>query len=1000
MANIANRVLVPVVLRTGATTLVNSAGRFRKPQYQPFNSGANVAIPRVALPTPTTPSNPSPFNGATGVGGGFSTDVGLSWAASADATYYDVYFGTTNPPPLVSIQQGTTVWAYPSNLAYSTTYYWKIRAYNFDAEAFGPVWSFATTPPTPPAKPSVPSPVNAGVNYPRETVLSWAATPGALTYDVYFGLDPASLSLVSTAQVGHTYDPPGNLNYLTAYYWKIVANNAIGSTSGDVWGFQTVMEPPPPTAPPLAVLVNGSTYVGIKRGTINIRDVQSFDSPNTCSFKVDGTRYSPPAEGSSIRIKIGTTTLFRGTVTDTTQSYTELKENVDWDVSCQGPTWLLNRREPFAEFISVSASDAARSLISDFSTGFTTAGIEDNLPNISLTFTGEKPLSACLAEIKKSIGATGFVDYEHDIKLYITEPAEALPPDPIDVNNKLLLVVPSSISHTRDISQLRNRVYAKGYGESTTSEVAIGETIVPIVDASRFNPIGGKAISRYLRFNYSGTQLGALGTGLTGGKIGTASKPESLVSLSLAAGAGLSPGRYGYAYTWVTASGESTPGPTVWIDVGTAANPPTFAPVASLWAPGFGLFLDASADYKWCYTYKHGASGQETGPSPVSNQLTTSALFGSPQNRAARIDRAHGIKTGIPAGFGLQFYRSKGNDVAVFWNMTGDSDGFYSDSADWYNDIYQADDGGSSPLILGTSHPPAGGTTVGVAQVQLNNVAPGPTGTTGRNIYRTDAGGSQLKKLTTLSNNTTTSYLDASATVTGSNVPTVNTAGFVEQTGSIVPGVTTLPVTFIDRYSATGGWIAVGSLLIRYTGVSGYNLTGIPASGIGSVSSPISFGSIADPQPALTGVTGLTIALPVNSPVNIWIQKDDLTAQAYLGNLERTEANVATDGIHEFTITDERIRDDTAEQWAETDLSIFAMPIVTIKYPTMDVKSGAGKTIPVDLPAPQSYSGSMKIQEVNISEIDIADGKWPVFDVTASSVWFSFEDLVRRARLL
>lgn len=1000
MANIANLVSVPVVLKAGATTLVNSAGRFRKPQYQPFNSGANVAIARITLPAPATPSGPSPANGATGVGGGFSTGTGLSWAPSADATYYDVYFGTTNPPPLVSVQQGITSWAYPADLAYSTTYYWKIRAYNIDLDAFGPVWSFATTPPTPPAKPSNPLPENAGINYPRNTVLSWDATPGALTYDVYFGLASGSLSLVSTAQAGHTYDPPGDLSYLTAYYWKVIANNAVGSTSGDVWGFQTAIEPPPPLAPPLSVLVNGSTYAGIKRGSIHIHDVQSLESPKTCSFEVDGTRYNPPDEGSSIRIKLGTTTLFRGTVINVTQSYIELPENLVWSVECQGPTWLLNRRYPFAEFVNVSASDAARSLISDFSSGFTFAGIEDGLPNITLTFTGEKGLAACLNEIKQYIGATGFVDSEHDVKLYITEPVEALPPDPLDVDNVFLLAVPSSIAYTKDISQLRNRVYAKGYGASTTSEVAAGETMVPINDAQRFNAIGGKAISRFLRFDYTGVQLGAIGTGLTGGKIGTASKPESLVTLSLAAGAGLAPGRYGYAYTWVTATGESTPGPTVWIDVGSAASPPTFAPVASLWAPGFGLFLDANADYKWCYTYKHGASGQETGPSPASNQLTTSALFGSPQNRAARIDRAHGIKAGIPSGFDLQFYRSKGNDVAVFWKMTGGSDGFYSDSADWYNDVNQADDGSSSPLILGTTHPPAGGTTVGVAQVQLNNVAPGPTGTTGRNIYRTDAGGSQLKKLTTLSNNTTTSYLDAAASVSGSNVPTVNTAGFVEQTGSIVPGVTTLPVTFIDRYASGGGWIAVGSLLIRYTGISGYNLTGIPASGIGSVSSPISFGSIADPQPALLGVTGLTVSLPVNSPVNVWIQKDDLAAQAIMAALERDESNNPTDGIHEYTITDERIRADTAEQWAETDLSIFSLPIVAIKYPTFDVKSGAGKTIPVDLPAPQDYSGSMRIQSVEISEIDVADGKWPQFDVAASSVRFSFEDLIRRAKLI
>jgi hypothetical protein len=285
--------------------------------------------------------------------------------------------------------------------------------------------------------------------------------------------------------------------------------------------------------------------------------------------------------------------------------------------------------------------------------------------------------------------------------------------------------------------------------------------------------------------------------------------------------------------------------------------------------------------------------------------------------------------------------------------------------------------------------------------VNLSSVALGPSGVTARKIYQTEAGSAQLKLQQTLANNTaTTAVANAADASLGANAPTSDTSGLSTVIGKVLAGSTTLITASADAFSSAGGWAINGQQVIRYTGITSNTLTGIPTSGIGSIINTMLYGEHIDPLPALTGVTGLTSALLLGSPVNVWIQKDDLAAQAIMAALERDESDNPTDGIHEYTITDERIRADTAEQWAETDLSIFALPIVAIKYPTFDVKSGAGKTIPVDLPAPQDYSGSMRIQSVEISEIDVADGKWPQFDVAASSVRFSFEDLIRRAKLI
>jgi hypothetical protein len=60
--------------------------------------------------------------------------------------------------------------------------------------------------------------------------------------------------------------------------------------------------------------------------------------------------------------------------------------------------------------------------------------------------------------------------------------------------------------------------------------------------------------------------------------------------------------------------------------------------------------------------------------------------------------------------------------------------------------------------------------------VALSGISKGPTGTTARKIYRTVAGGSQLKLLATLSDNTTAEYADATADGSlGANAPTSST---------------------------------------------------------------------------------------------------------------------------------------------------------------------------------------------------------------------------------
>ena len=137
-------------------------------QYVPYTPG-----------WPETPVNVSPANAAAGV----ASSVALKWEGGWWAHKYDIYFGTTNPPPLVAqnFMPGSPtaglssakesfnpcappapfVSVCPAGLAPGTTYYWRIRGktmigdgggpFNAPARGItGPLWSFTTSGSTPP----------------------------------------------------------------------------------------------------------------------------------------------------------------------------------------------------------------------------------------------------------------------------------------------------------------------------------------------------------------------------------------------------------------------------------------------------------------------------------------------------------------------------------------------------------------------------------------------------------------------------------------------------------------------------------------------------------------------------------------------------------------------------------------------------------------------------------------------------------------------------------
>ncbi len=86
--------------------------------------------------TLSSPGNGDSFGSST-------TTVTLQWGAAAGATGYDVYFGTTSPPPQAYANWSTT--SYTASVAAGHTYYWSVVARNSCATlaASSGTWSFS-----------------------------------------------------------------------------------------------------------------------------------------------------------------------------------------------------------------------------------------------------------------------------------------------------------------------------------------------------------------------------------------------------------------------------------------------------------------------------------------------------------------------------------------------------------------------------------------------------------------------------------------------------------------------------------------------------------------------------------------------------------------------------------------------------------------------------------------------------------------------------------------
>ena len=198
-----------------------------------------IAYGNAIPPNSETVSSPTvlsgPANGSVGVTytfmtGGSSSSLGHSiqyifdWGDSTTSGWLPV--GTTS-----AIKSWTS----------QGTYLVKAQARCATHNAAVSSWSTPLSVPllcSSPGIPSNPSPVSGATGISTSTTLGWTCS-GASSYDFYFG------TLSNPPYVGTTASPQYSRTGLvprTTYYWKVIAKNSCGSTTGAVWSFNTTEE--------------------------------------------------------------------------------------------------------------------------------------------------------------------------------------------------------------------------------------------------------------------------------------------------------------------------------------------------------------------------------------------------------------------------------------------------------------------------------------------------------------------------------------------------------------------------------------------------------------------------------------------------------------------------------------------------------------------------------------------------------------------------------------
>lgn len=546
--------------------------------------------------------------------------------------------------------------------------------------------------------------------------------------------------------------------------------------------------------------------------------------------------------------------------------------------------------------------------------------------------------------------------------------------------------------------------FVTGSGESLPSQVAsitIGFN-APSTAAVAGSPTAGGNVAESTDINYKVSFVNDVGETTPSPVSNTVSTvnltaPTAAVSSIATYNPGPIPqANHWFVYTFTNATGETTMSPATQVDTTGTTPGSTFryrvsvptGPSGTVTRRVFrtvnfaGMGVPVRTDYRLVGTIPDNTevyfwdSTTDGGLGSENPPATTTATF--------RTVPLTGIPLGPAGTTGRRIYRRKAD--ALYYLV----DTIPNNTAMTYSDTKADADLGGSTLAVSTAEG---------RHVALSGIPIGSSSVTSRKLYRTTAGGAQLKLVTTIADNTTTTYTDSAMDGSlGANVPTSDASGLTQPAGQVLPGATSVPVAGLSAFSSSGGWAAIGNgqQVIRYTGKSSTALTGVPAAGAGAITAAISYNSTVTVPGQLTGIPASGTGAIKNDilqgdDVNLWVTINDTTAQA------RLAAYTGGTGIVEDVIQDRRLSYEECVARGTAHLNLLSPIEETVRYQSHDLNAHhVGQMISMNLVDPSVINREFRIQQVTLSNFQ--PSIFPICDVTAASQLFSFEDLLQLAR--
>jgi hypothetical protein len=750
-------------------------------------------------------------------------------------------------------------------------------------------------------------------------------------------------------------------------------------------------------SPRLVVTMNGTRIdpataaTRILIASLSIHDALN-EVPNTAMFTVRGVK---PPEGAEMiftwQSVNNSSRLFAGHISRVTQVYVGdaplRAPNYQWQCEATDYSWRLNAQMVVARYRNLSATAIVQDLVAKWApAGYTTA-VQANLPVIDEVSITNVVLMDAIKQVAERVGGYSECDYFKTIRVWIDRPDDLVSPP------RALTPTHSSLAHVqaaRDLTQIVTRALVEGGGVNALTDVAPGATTLPLDDESWYDPAGGTVVSGPQRITYTGVVAGGPGT-----LVGPGVTPSTALAVAGTQGGAVPAGAHSWAYTWRTATGETVPSPVTTVTLGSVPGPAD-TPIVTFGGISDVSFKPIGAMYEYATAYS-------TVPYPTSNiinTLFTSVTAISPSVFHTTKQSTDPNNPTLSQGVYVQMNFSpdpRVQSLVLLVRKVGDPQ---------FHGIQGAPNRTSPPGWRAwmdglqdsgiASSPAYPGVTAILGTAALSAIPVGPSGTVSRILYRTAANAATLQLLATLADNTTTTYTDTAAdTALGAAAPASDTSGLQMAAGIVPAGSPTLRVAATTHFSASGGWLLVGTQVVRYSGKTATDLTGIPASGPGSLAASIPYNAVVQRAAYLTGIPASgagAIVLPIlpGDPVNLLITVDDVPAQNAFGAL------VGGDGVQVGYVQDRRISLGEAQARGRALLAQRKDVMVTVRYTVRDIQTRSGAIVTVNLPAPMNLAGDFRIQDVQIGPF--GPHVFPVYQVTASSQRFTFEDLLRRSR--